>query len=224
MTGADIEYFKMCFTAGLVKEPFLEVGSAIVQAETELNLCGLARKFGLTEISGTDLQMGNGVDFTTDFALSPDEFKKGWKRDLFETVAIFNVLEHTFDPITIMKNVVACTKPGGTILVIVPSVWPIHNYPKDYTRLLPNWFEELGQQLKLEIDMDRFCFLSEFGLTKISDSETGSQYNLPNYLRAKQGKSTFRFWKSRITHRLFNTYGRSHMFTSTAIGCTYVVK
>jgi len=223
MVENDILYFRACHKAGLVKEPFLEIGSAIVEHSLVNNLCRVAQELGLSKTFGTDLEAGPGVDFTADFSLPPDQFKAGWTHGQFQTVAIFNVLEHTYDPITILTNALSCVAPGGTLCVAAPGSWALHDYPKDYVRLLPHWFEEFGQRNGLKIYRDHFCYLSDFGLIPVDQLNIKGQYQFPTYINSTRRSTPFRYWRSRILHRLFNTYGRSHFFPQATIGCVYQV-
>ena len=92
MTGDDQIYFELCFKSGLVKSPFLEVGSAKVQKNTP-NLCDLARSHGLEEIRGVDLQSGVGVDYVFDFSLETENFISKFPGGTYSTTAVFNVLQ-----------------------------------------------------------------------------------------------------------------------------------
>jgi SAM-dependent methyltransferase len=143
MTQNDIKYFELCCKSGLAVPRLLEVGSAKVQSGMP-NVCDLAHDIGITDTKGADMAAGSGVDFVCDFSSSSSEFRTTWKNGRFETVVVFNVLEHTFDPLTVFTNALHCLAPGGHILVVVPSIWPLHDYPQDYVRLLPHWFESLG--------------------------------------------------------------------------------
>jgi len=168
---------------------------------------------------GTDLHPGKGVDFVSDFGQRHADFVRHWTHGVFATVAIFNTLEHTFDPITVLENVLSCVAPEGTIIVVAPSTWPLHDFPKDYVRLLPHWHEEFARLHGLTIVRDRFCHLSEFGILPIDSLRQGSEYALPNYHNS--APRNYRYWSSRAVHRIFNTYGRSHTLTHSAIGCVY---
>lgn len=219
MVDNDLSYFQLCMNASWVKTPFLEVGSAIVQDHAVSNLCQLVATSGLRPCIGTDLHSGKGVDFVSDFGLQHGDFVQKWTHGVFNTVAIFNTLEHTFDPITVLQNVLSCVAPGGTMIVVAPCAWQLHDFPKDYVRLLPHWFEEFAQLHGLTIVRDRFCFISEFGIMPIDSLRQGSQYALPNYHNS--APHSYRYWLSRGVHRFFNTYGRSHRLTYSAIGCVY---
>jgi hypothetical protein len=221
LVGNDLKYFQLCMNAGWVKAPFLEVGSAVVDDHAASNLCQLVAASGLSPCLGTDLHSGKGVDFVSDFGRQHSDFVQNWVHGFFNTVAVFNTLEHTFDPITMLKNVLSCVAPGGTIIVVAPCAWQLHDFPKDYVRLLPHWFEEFAQLHGLAIVRDRFCFISEFGVVPIDSLKQGSQYVLPNYLDS--ASRDYRYWSSRVVHRFFNTYGRSHRLPHSTIGCIFRV-
>ena len=223
MTTGDIEYFKKCFDLGLVKTPFLEIGSAKVQGEAP-NLCDLASSYGVARVTGVDLQPGKGVDFAADFACPHDKFSETWNHGEYATVAIFNVLEHTFDPFTILANALRCVAKSGTLLVLTPVVWPIHNYPRDYNRLLPDWYEDFGKLNNLEIERKAFCWISQFGVCQVDHLRDDGQYSLPTAQNMGKKIAPFRYWISRTVHRCFNTFGRSHWFTHTALGAAFGVQ
>ncbi len=214
MVEADYVFFRQCHQLGLVKAPLLEIGSAAVEGQGG-NICQEARRLGVSPTFGVDLTLGPGVDHVADFSVAPQEFE--WKFEAFGTAVLFNILEHTFDPICILRNAMRCVRPGGTLLLVVPAVWPLHDFPRDYCRLMPHWFEQFAAQYGLILVREAFCWLSQFGITPVADLQSGGQYELPSFLTL--GKShPFRYWRTRFGHKLLNTYGRSHWFTHCAIG------
>lgn len=222
MTGNDRLFFQHCYQLRLVRSPLLEIGAAKVQSGIQ-NICDLARSLGIDSVVGVDLCEGPGVDFIFDFSIDSVNFSKTWSRGFFSTVAIFNVLEHTFDPLVVLQNALNIVEPGGTVLVVTPAIWPIHNYPADYVRLLPNWYEEFAKRNGITLVPDTFCWLSEFGITRIHNLVMDKNYVFPSFLNLGKASSSWRYWISRIVHRVFNTYGRSHSFTHNAIGAAFHV-
>lgn len=221
MTTDDLQYFRKVFDAGLVQSPFLEVGASKVDGTTA-NLCDVARERKTQEVIGVDLSEGVGVDFTLDFSLEPEVFQQKWGRGQVKTVAVFNVLEHTFDPNRILENALRLVMPGGSLVVLTPAVWPIHNYPYDFNRLMPDWYEEFARRNGLELVTDKFCWISAFGIEPVKALQEGSTHQFPTFLNSAKHSSPIRYWVSRVGHRLFNTFGRSHHFTHAAIGATFV--
>jgi SAM-dependent methyltransferase len=223
MTETDVQYFRLCISRGHVRENFLEIGSARVQ-DTPANLCDIAKSSNIQPTLGVDLQLGVGVDAAVDFSTEPNRFLENWHFGKFTTVAIFNVLEHTFDPIAVLANALACLAPSGSLLVVVPSTWQLHNFPGDYTRLLPHWFEVFAGRFDLELKDDLFCWLSPFGITPIRSLLSNGEYVFPTYRNVGKEQTPVRYWISRLVHRLFDTYGRNHWATNVAIGATFVRK
>lgn len=215
MTDLDVQWFKRCHASGLVKNKMLEIGSAKVQGIP--NLCEIARQLGVKNTLGVDIGKAAGVDEVFDFGVSVANFQKTWSLGVFSTVSIFNVLEHTYDPITVLKNALACVEDGGTLLVVTPAIWPIHNYPFDYNRLLPDWYREFSKSNDLRLIDNEFCWLSAFGIECIKSAAA-----LPNFMTTSLGVSRYRYWASRIGHKILNTYGRSHSLTHSAIGAAFV--
>lgn len=223
MTELDILYFKLCCALGLIRAPFLEVGSAKIHGEAVPNLCDLARDLNIEDVTGVDLARGSGVDFCFDFSVSQDVFQHLWSRGKFSTVCVFNVLEHTFDPITLLSNAARCVEAGGSLVVTAPAVWPLHDFPGDYLRLMPHWYEEFSRRFDLLLVREAFYWLSSVGTVKVGEFTSHGEYQLPNYRNLGRTRAPARYWVSRLAHRVFNTYGRTHFATHTAIGAAFRV-
>lgn len=58
----------------------------------------------------------------------------------FDTILLFNVLEHCYAPWLVLENIHKWLKPGGKCFVSVPSAVRIHHIPQDYWRPLPDAF------------------------------------------------------------------------------------
>jgi hypothetical protein len=217
MTNLDIQFFECCLAAGVLQSPFLEVGSAKVHGNLP-NLADLARQSGLGGTCGVDMQATEGVDVVFDFSLEPFDFEARWQHGKFRSVALFNILEHTFDPFTVLRNALFCLEPGGSLLVSTPAIWPLHNCPGDYVRLMPNWYEQFAVSTRIDIDRKLFVWLSSFGMENIEPLPGG--YAFPTFLNSG-GVSKRRQLKSRVVHRIFNTYGRNHWATHVSIGVVY---
>lgn len=216
MTSLDEMYFQLCLTAGVVSEPILDVGALRIGEQT--NISQLARRAGLVEIKGADLNAGDDVDYIADFGLPPAEFRRQYAIPVFSTVCVFNVLEHTFDPISVLSNALSCVSENGSLLAVTPSIWPIHNYPGDYNRLLPDWYREFARRRNLTLVEGLFSWLSEFGIERVASEKL----EFPTYRTRRAKASSVRYWKSRIGHRLLNSYGRSHWGTHCAIAAAFV--
>ena len=66
----------------------------------------------------------------------------------FDAVITFNVLEHIYDDVGTLAEITRVLKPGGTLHIIVPWIYPVHGHPEDYNRHTPSWWattlEKLG--------------------------------------------------------------------------------
>ncbi|AHJ26917.1 methyltransferase domain-containing protein [Nodularia spumigena CS-584] len=62
------------------------------------------------------------------------------KPESFDSVIIFNVLEHCYAPWIAVENILTWLKPGGKCFAMVPSAIRLHATPADYWRPLPDAF------------------------------------------------------------------------------------
>src|SRR5437667_360405 len=122
MTPSDREYLQRLIDAELIHSPCLELGSAFpVHSAAEV------LKLAKIQFVGTDLKAGPLVDIVADFDAPNESVRERFGRQ-FGSVLVFNVLEHTIDPIRVLDNAVSLVRPGGTCAVLTPTVWPLHSY------------------------------------------------------------------------------------------------
>jgi len=63
-----------------------------------------------------------------------------------DLVVSFQVLEHVRDYVGYLNECARICRPGGWLLLSVPSVWPFHPHPEDYRRwMLPGLQYDLAQ-------------------------------------------------------------------------------
>lgn len=60
----------------------------------------------------------------------------------FDQVITFNTLEHVYDDRGALAELARVLKPGGTLTIIVPFMYPVHGHPDDYNRHTPSWWGE----------------------------------------------------------------------------------
>lgn len=211
MVYEDYEYIKNLIKKGIIQSPCLELGAGLEGVNCK-ELIGRAN----IKYFGADLHAANCVDYVANFEQAEVVKKTFSGVEQFKSVVVCNILEHTFNPIRVLDNIFTILQSGGTCIIIVPSVWPIHNYPKDYYRFNPDFFEEYCKRNNLQLLKEYFVFISRKNVFEIKN-KTG-QYDLP-----KPSESTYQWFKSRIIHKLFNTFGRG-MFFPSHVGLGAVIK
>jgi len=202
MTNNDMNYIQALISKNILRGPVLELGGGY-GGDTSRELITAA---GM-EYVATDIALSTGVDVSANFETG-EGLQNVQSMGPFKTVLVLNVLEHVFNPIEVLRNVLKVTDSQGRLVVIAPAIWPVHNYPIDCNRLLPDWYRQFATQNELFIDESTFEYLGYGSITSHRDS-TG-QDHLPV---AGELNSFYRFW-SRAIHKLFNTFGRGMLHPS----------
>ena len=110
----------------------LEVGSRDVNG-------GVRNLFGCS-YTGIDLIGGTGVDVVMDAM----DIKKQFEPGSFDTVICLETLEHTKDPVRIVKNMRWVLKRGGWMILTTPCIGhPEHDWPSDYYRFFENTYRDV---------------------------------------------------------------------------------
>jgi len=208
MTEEDRQYILQLLRAEILQSSVLELGAGYGGSTCQ----EMIKSAGLDYVT-TDVVAGEGVDFLADF--ESDACAQAFSGQQFGSVLVLNVLEHVFMPIRVLDNAVELTRPGGTVVVIVPSAWPVHNYPLDCQRLLPDWFIEFARRRpQLSLLVEHFVYV---GFGPVRAHARGKEIHLP-----PPGRTDLHRWYSRAVHRAFNTAGRSQWCTShVAIGAVF---
>jgi hypothetical protein len=190
---------------GIIRGPCLELGAGIPEHSAKAVLA----KRGIDYV-GTDL--AGEVDVIADFT-ERASVSHAFVGRRFATALLFNVLEHTFDPIRVLDNVFELIADSGICVVLTPTVWPIHSYPMDCWRILPDFYVEYAMRRRHELLWDTFEFVGHRPIVRRGDR----CFELP-----KPGRSPLHGYYSRAVHKLLNTAGRgmlmpSHVATAVAI-------
>jgi SAM-dependent methyltransferase len=121
----------------------------------------------------------------------------------FGTVLVLNVLEHTFNPIAVLDNALRVTAAdGGALVVVAPATWPVHNYPIDCYRFLPDWFRRFAATRGLSLLDESFQYV---GYGRVADFRTPDNQD---HLPAPDSRNPIHRLYSRAVHKVFNTFGR----------------
>lgn len=202
MVGPDVEFVKKCLSAGLVQSPCLELGVGY-QGPNNKEIIQAAN----IEYFGTDITGGEAIDYIVDFEDSTGAVREKFTGKDFGCILVLNVLEHTFNPIQVLDNVFSILRPKGTCIIITPTVWPLHDFPRDCWRINPNFYEEYCQRRSLNLLTDYFEYIGFHRVQERTDS--AGSYVLPSPAR-----TGFKRLKSKVIHKLFNTCGRAMFFPS----------
>jgi SAM-dependent methyltransferase len=201
MTHDDLRWIENILAAQQLDSPVLELGAGYGGMTCRKLIEGAGFRY-----YGTDLEKTPGVDFAANFECSED-------MSVFSSVAPFgaalvlNVLEHTFDPIRILDNVISLLKLGGKCVVLTPSIWPLHNYPMDTWRILPNLYEEYARRRGLVLDHRFFDYVGQGTVQQFRNADGTYCYPPPCGNKARHQ------W-SRVIHKMFNTSGRGMLHPS----------
>lgn len=164
---------------------------------------------------GTDVEQGPGVDIAANFECAGDMAALA-AAGPFGAVLILNVLEHTFEPIRVLDNARTLLRPGGALVVLTPAVWPLHSYPIDTWRILPDFYQEYATRKGMRLLRERFDFVG-FGPVEVFRDSGGAPSFPP------PASVSWKMLLGRVVHRAFNTFGRGMFQPShVAVGAVLI--
>ncbi len=209
MTPADEAHLESLLRRGMVAGPCLELGAGLPDHNSRKQLAAHGIEYVATDLEGD-------VDVAADFTVPRESLVRRFRDagfDSFASVLVFNVLEHTFDPVTILDNIFALLRPGGTCVALTPTVWPIHSYPIDCWRILPDFYIQYAERRGHELVPGTLEYV---GVGPVELDDQGAATLPP------PGRTPRHHLYSRIVHKLFNTTGRgmwmpSHVATAAVI-------
>ncbi len=206
MTENDLAYVKRLIDSGIITGPVLELGAGYGGRTCRETVV----EAGI-EYFTSDTTASARINFVADFEY--EDIQRFFPSSLkFNCIFVLNVLEHTVDPIRVLDNAIRLLNDLGLLVIIAPAVWALHTYPVDCCRLLPNWFERYAETRGMVIIREWFEYLGYGGVDRYLDGQGKHQFPPPI-------RSSFKYWRSRIVQRLFNTYGRGMAFPNhLAIG------
>jgi SAM-dependent methyltransferase len=100
------------------------------------------------------------IDFpataTERYGTRPDVFADAaelpFRDGSFDTVVLFDVLEHLGKPNDALREIARLLRPGGSALLSVPFLYPIHDAPHDFQRLTPHGLRRDVELAGLQIE------------------------------------------------------------------------
>ncbi len=103
------------------------------------------------EYLGCDVAEGRGVDVVVDVTAAFEEVDAALEGRRFDLVMSLNTLEHVFEPLKALDNMLALVRPGGYLLAVAPVVWELHEWPYDFYRLTPDFFRRYAETRGVEV-------------------------------------------------------------------------
>lgn len=136
MTGAILEWLKMVRDAYIPRPGrVLEVGSQDLNGSPRTSFAPGAESY-----TGVDASPGRGVDVVLSGELLVQRFGEA----SFDTVICCETLEHVANPLEVVSQMRRVLKPGGWLVLSSPANgFPIHRFPRDYWRILPDTYRDL---------------------------------------------------------------------------------
>lgn len=198
MTKNDKYYLEKAISEGFISGRCLEIGSAIEWSSIIPKMKTLN-----FDVCGLDINNGKYVDYVINLESEYETIKKTIDKT-FDTIICFNTIEHVFNPVIVLKNLTNLLNQNGTLLISTPVMWPIHGYPSDFHRPLPNFYEEFAKRYNFEIIPEYFQYLGFGPVSNYKgEGKTGFPPPLHHSLKFKMGK---------LIHKIFNTFGREYLY------------
>lgn len=102
--------------------------------------------FSACNYVGVDLEKGPNVD-----VVSADPYNYPFEENHFDIVISGQCLEHSFHPWRVVNEIGRLVKKDGFVCVIAPWQWPIHRYPVDCFRILPDGMAQMMKDAGLKV-------------------------------------------------------------------------
>ncbi len=210
MVGADQAWIAALLKERVFAGPVLELGTGYGGATSRSIVEAAGHRY-----VGTDMEAGPGVDIAANIE-SADDMMALAAAGPFGAVLILNVLEHTFDPIRILDNARTLVKPGGALVVLTPAVWPLHSYPMDTWRILPDFYREYAKRKGMRLLKEGFEFVGFGPVDAFIESSRAPSFPPP-------AKTAWKMLWGRTVHKAFNTFGRAMFQPShVAVGAVLI--
>lgn len=78
-----------------------------------------------------------------------DVTKMKYKNE-FDIILCVNVLEHVYEYEKAVKNIHAALKKGGTAIIAVPFIYPLHDEPGDYWRFTEHTLRKVFSEFRIK--------------------------------------------------------------------------
>lgn len=207
----DMDYLVRQIDAGRVRGAVLEIGSRDREKDGG-NTRPTCVSRGL-RWEGADIEPGAGVDHVLDIL---DRGQTSSLGRVWDTVLVFNLLEHVYDPIRALEHTMDLVAAGGACVVVGPCVWQLHDYPRDFWRPLPHFYEEFASRRGMVVE--DLSYLVADRVIPVDDLKVDGQLLLPS---KQVGARVFgrRATISRVVHRVLNTTGREMHFPWVGLAC-----
>lgn len=84
-------------------------------------------------------------------AAAGDGEKMAFPDASFDTALCIQVLEHTFDPLAMVREMSRVLRPGGTAIFLIPQTSVLHQAPRHYCNFTRFWIAKAADAAGLEI-------------------------------------------------------------------------
>ena len=153
-----------CLAWGIDNISLKEINSKRILEVGSLDVNGTLRdgieRMDPSEYIGVDIMEGRGVDIIC----KAENLVEKFGEESFDFVLSTCMLEHILDWKTCVSNIKRVCKKGGIILIIVPSMYPYHEYPNDYWRFKKDDIIRIFREFEiLKLDHDYEIQIDEKG-------------------------------------------------------------
>lgn len=104
-----------------------------------------AEAYITADVPGTETAPDYMIDPESDFLCIPEDA-------YFDSILLVNVIEHVEDYLDVLIRLRARVRPGGHILIKAPFMYPVHEYPNDFTRFTYERMIGIGSGLGSVVD------------------------------------------------------------------------